>query len=187
MENCNQLRHRVQDLIDHGVLKFEGLPNITTNPLPNHPEGGVNMVKIEEEGDQSDRASNRILWRRLFHTLERQRHITPLEAPPGPSTGNACEYHSGARGHSLECYEEFKKKVTDLMERGLVGREEIPLEENHQPDDPSDLDWYAELNLDNIVEDEMDLDNLRDEGDDWGYFMEDDTDEWRNVDFIELF
>uniref|UniRef100_A0A2N9HNV9 Retrotransposon gag domain-containing protein n=1 Tax=Fagus sylvatica TaxID=28930 RepID=A0A2N9HNV9_FAGSY len=41
--NCNHLRHRVQDLIDHGILKFEGLPNITTNPLPNHPEGGVNM------------------------------------------------------------------------------------------------------------------------------------------------
>uniref|UniRef100_A0A2N9H5F5 Retrotransposon gag domain-containing protein n=1 Tax=Fagus sylvatica TaxID=28930 RepID=A0A2N9H5F5_FAGSY len=26
-----------------------------------------------------------------------------------------------------------------------------------------------------------------DEGDDWGYFMEDDTDEWRNVDFSKLF
>uniref|UniRef100_A0A2N9H4W4 RNase H type-1 domain-containing protein n=1 Tax=Fagus sylvatica TaxID=28930 RepID=A0A2N9H4W4_FAGSY len=97
VNNCQQLRHRVQDLIDHGILKFEGLPNITTNPLPNHPEG------------------------------------------------------------SLECCEEFKKKVTDLMENGLVGREEIPSEGSHQPDDPSDFDWYAELNLDDIVEDEMDL------------------------------
>ena len=33
----------------------------------------------------------------------------------------------------------------------------------------------------------MDLDDLLDEGDDRGYFMEDDTDEWRNVDFFELF
>jgi hypothetical protein len=49
VENCQQLRHRVQDLIDHGILKFEGLPNITTNPLPNHPEGNVNMIEIEEE------------------------------------------------------------------------------------------------------------------------------------------
>uniref|UniRef100_A0A2N9GTJ6 Reverse transcriptase/retrotransposon-derived protein RNase H-like domain-containing protein n=1 Tax=Fagus sylvatica TaxID=28930 RepID=A0A2N9GTJ6_FAGSY len=118
VENCGQLKHRVQDLIDHGVLKFEGLPNITTNPLPNHPEG---------------------------------------DAPPGPSTGDACEYHSGARGHSLECY------------------------------DPSEFDWYAEINLDDIVEDEMDLDNLQDEEADWGYFMEDDTDEWRDVDFTEFF
>jgi hypothetical protein len=31
------------------ILKFEGLPNITTNPLPNHPEGDVDMVEVEEE------------------------------------------------------------------------------------------------------------------------------------------
>uniref|UniRef100_A0A2N9I6S5 Integrase catalytic domain-containing protein n=1 Tax=Fagus sylvatica TaxID=28930 RepID=A0A2N9I6S5_FAGSY len=157
VENCGQLRHRVQDLIDHGVLKFEGLPNITTNPLPKHPEGGVNMVEVEEGNEES------IAWRRLFYTLEKQKHITPLDAPPGPSTGDSCEYHSGARGHSLDCCEEFKKKVTDLMENGI------------------------EINLDNIVEDEMDLDNLQDEEADWGYFMEDDTDEWRDVDFTEFF
>jgi hypothetical protein len=181
VENCGQLRHRVQDLIDHGVLKFEGLPNITTNPLPKHPEGGVNMVEVEEGNEES------ITWRRLFYTLEKQKHITPLDAPPGPSTGDSCEYHSGARGHSLDCCEEFKKKVTDLMENGIVGREEIPSKGSRQPDDPSDFDWYAEINLDNIVEDEMDLDNLQDEEADWGYFMEDDTDEWRDVDFTEFF
>uniref|UniRef100_A0A2N9FC45 Uncharacterized protein n=1 Tax=Fagus sylvatica TaxID=28930 RepID=A0A2N9FC45_FAGSY len=181
VENCGQLRHRVQDLIDHGVLKFEGLPNITTNPLPKHPEGGVNMVEVEEGNEES------IAWRRLFYTLEKQKHITPLDAPPGPSTGDSCEYHSGARGHSLDCCEEFKKKVTDLMENGIVGREEIPSKGSRQPDDPSEFDWYAEINLDDIVEDEMDLDNLQDEEADWGYFMEDDTDEWRDVDFTEFF
>jgi hypothetical protein len=181
VENCGQLKHRVQDLIDHGVLKFEGLPNITTNPLPKHPEGGVNMVEVEEGNEES------IAWRRLFYTLEKQKHITPLDAPPGPSTGDSCEYHSGARGHSLECCEEFKKKITNLMENGLVGREEIPSERSRQPDDPSEFDWYAEINLDNIVEDEMDLDNLQDEEAEWGYFIEDDTDEWRDVDLTEFF
>uniref|UniRef100_A0A2N9EHV9 Uncharacterized protein n=1 Tax=Fagus sylvatica TaxID=28930 RepID=A0A2N9EHV9_FAGSY len=181
VENCGQLRHRVQDLIDHGVLKFEGLPNITTNPLPKHPEGGVNMVEVEEGNEES------IAWRRLFYTLEKQKHITPLDAPPGPSTGDSCEYHSGARGHSLDCCEEFKKKVTNLMENGIVGREEIPSKGSRQPDDPSEFDWYAEINLDDIVEDEMDLDNLQDEEADWGYFMEDDTDEWRDVDLTEFF
>ena len=33
----------------------------------------------------------------------------------------------------------------------------------------------------------MDLDNLQDEENDWGYFMEDDSDEWRDVDFTKLF
>uniref|UniRef100_A0A2N9H9P6 Uncharacterized protein n=1 Tax=Fagus sylvatica TaxID=28930 RepID=A0A2N9H9P6_FAGSY len=141
VENCGQLRHRVQDLIDHGVLKFEGLPNITTNPLPKHPEGGVNMVEVEEGNEES------IAWRRLFYTLEKQKHITPLDAPPGPSTGDSCEYHSGARGHSLDCCEEFKKKVTDLMENGIVGREEIPSKGSRQPDDPSEFDWYAQRSI----------------------------------------
>uniref|UniRef100_A0A2N9H0J4 Integrase catalytic domain-containing protein n=1 Tax=Fagus sylvatica TaxID=28930 RepID=A0A2N9H0J4_FAGSY len=157
------------------------LPNITTNPLPKHPEGGVNMVEVEEGNEES------IAWRRLFYTLEKQKHITPLDAPPGPSTGDSCEYHSGARGHSLDCCEEFKKKVTNLMENGIVGREEIPSKGSRQPDDPSEFDWYAEINLDDIVEDEMDLDNLQDEEADWGYFMEDDTDEWRDVDLTEFF
>uniref|UniRef100_A0A2N9FWG5 Uncharacterized protein n=1 Tax=Fagus sylvatica TaxID=28930 RepID=A0A2N9FWG5_FAGSY len=133
---------------------FEGLPNITTNPLPKHPEGGVNMVEIEEGNEES------IAWRRLFYTLEKQKHITPLDAPPGPSTGDSCEYHSGARGHSLDSINQMT---------------------------PSDFDWYAEINLDDIVEDEMDLDNQQDEEADWGYFMEDDTDEWRDVDFTEFF
>ena len=119
--------------------------------------------------------------------MEKQRHITPLEAPPRPSTGNACEYHSGARGHSLESCEKFKKEVASLAKRGLVKKEEIPSGGDCQSYDPSDLDWYAELDLDDIVEDEMDLDNLQDEGNDWGYFMEDDSDEWRDVDFTELF
>jgi hypothetical protein len=186
VENCQHLRHRVQDLIDHGILKFEGLPNITTNPLPNHPERNINMIEIEEADSRLDLDSGQISWKRLFRTLKEQGHITPLEAPPGPSTGDACEYHSGARGHSLECCEEFKKEITNLTEKGLVKREEIPSGGSCQSYDPSDLDWYAELNLNNIVEDEMNLDDLLDERDTRGYYMEDDTNKWRNVDFSEL-
>jgi hypothetical protein len=124
VENCQQLRHRVQDLIDHGILKFEGLPNITTNPLPNHPEGNVNMIEIEEEDDRFDPANDPTSWKHLFHTLKEQGHITSLEAPPGPSTGDTCEYHSGARGHSLECCKEFRKEIASLTKKGLVRREE---------------------------------------------------------------
>ena len=130
VENCQQLRHRVQDLIDHGILKFEGLPNITTNPLPNHPEGNVNMIEIEKVDGRFDLADDQASWKHLFHTLKEQGHITPLEAPPGPLTRDVCEYHSGARGHSLECCEEFKKEIASLMEKGLLKKEEIPSRES---------------------------------------------------------
>uniref|UniRef100_A0A2N9H3N3 Retrotransposon gag domain-containing protein n=1 Tax=Fagus sylvatica TaxID=28930 RepID=A0A2N9H3N3_FAGSY len=185
MENCQQLRHRVQDLIDHGILKFEGLPNITTNPLPNHSEGNVNMIEIKGENNWFDLAGDEASsWKHLFHTLKEQGHITPLEAPPGPSTGDICEYHSGARGHSLECCEEFRREIASLTEKGLVRREEERPRGSCQPYNPPD--WYAELNLDNILEEEIDLDNLLDEEDFKGYYIEEDADEWRDVDFSKL-
>uniref|UniRef100_A0A2N9I6E0 Retrotransposon gag domain-containing protein n=1 Tax=Fagus sylvatica TaxID=28930 RepID=A0A2N9I6E0_FAGSY len=186
VENCQQLRHQVQDLIDHGILKFEGLPNITTNPLPNHPGGEVNMVEIKEEDDQFNLASDRASWKCLFHTLKEQGHITPLEAPPGPSTGDTCKYHSGARGHSLECCKEFKDEIASLTEKGLIRKEETQPRGSYQPYDPSDLDWYAELDLDNILEEDMDLDDLLDEEDSKGYYIEEDADEWRAIDFCKL-
>uniref|UniRef100_A0A2N9IQN1 Reverse transcriptase domain-containing protein n=1 Tax=Fagus sylvatica TaxID=28930 RepID=A0A2N9IQN1_FAGSY len=165
---------------------FEELPNITTNSLPNHPEGNVNMIEIEEVDDRFDLASDQASWKRLFHTLKEQGHITPLEAPPGPSTGDVCEYHSGARGHSLEYCEEFRKEIANLTEKGLVKKEEIPSRGSCQQYDPSDLDWYAKLDLDNILEEEMDLDDLLDEENARGYYLKEDVDEWRDVDFSKL-
>jgi hypothetical protein len=168
VENCQQLRHRVQDLINHGILKFEGLPNITTNPLPNHPEGNVNMIEIEEVDDRFDLAGDQVSWKRLFHALKEQERITPLEAPPGPSTGDVCEYHSEARGHSLECCEEFRNKIANLAKKGLIKEEEIPSKGSCQQYDSSDLD------------------DLLDEEDSKGYYIEEDAEEWRDVDFSKL-
>ena len=144
------------------------------------------MIEIEEVDDRFNLAGDQASWKRLFHALKEQGHITPLEAPPGPSTGDVCEYHSGSRGHSLECCEEFRKEITDLKEKGLVRREEIPLKESCQQYNPSDLDWYADLDLDNNLEEEMDLDNLLDEEDARGYYLEEDVDEWRDVNFSKL-
>jgi hypothetical protein len=154
VENCRQLRHRVQDLIDHGILKFEGLPNITTNPLPDHPKGTVNMVEVDEEDDRFELADGQASWKRLFHTLKKRGYITPLEAPLGPSTGDACEYHSGAWGHDLECCEEFRREIASLTEKGLIRKEEVQPEGSCLPNDPSDLEWYGEINLEDIIEEE---------------------------------
>jgi hypothetical protein len=154
VENCRQLRHRVQDLIDHGILKFKGLPNITTNPLPNHPKGTVNMVEVDEEDDRFELADGQASWKHLFHTLKKRGYITPLEAPLGPSTGDACEYHSGAWGQDLECCEEFRREIANLTEKGLIRKEEVQPEGSCLPNDPSDLDWYGEINLEDIIEEE---------------------------------
>ena len=59
----------------------------------------------------------------------------------------------------------------------MVKKDEIPSRESCQPYDPSELNWYADLDLDNILEEEMDLNDLLDEEDAKGYYLEEDTNE----------
>ena len=106
VENCRVLRHCIQDLIDQGMLKLE-------------MEKKVNAVETEGS-DEIDLTTMSIPWRPLFHTLREQGYLTLMEALEGPLEGDVCEYHSGARGHSLECCEEFKMEVNSLVVRGLI-------------------------------------------------------------------
>ncbi|KAJ9186979.1 hypothetical protein P3X46_002484 [Hevea brasiliensis] len=56
-DNCRALRGRVHALIRNRWLKIEGngsLPNVTSNPLPNHNAGnGVNMIEFGNERKES--------------------------------------------------------------------------------------------------------------------------------------
>ena len=50
LEACRSFKYKVQDLIDSGVINLEDAkltPNVTANPLPNHP--GVNMISVERQ------------------------------------------------------------------------------------------------------------------------------------------
>ena len=57
IENCKVLRHRIQDLIDQGMLKL-GV------------EKSVNEVEVEEN-DEIDLTTMSIPWKPLFHTLRK--------------------------------------------------------------------------------------------------------------------
>ncbi|XP_052481250.1 uncharacterized protein LOC105762226 [Gossypium raimondii] len=57
-ENCLVFKRRVQGLIDTGVLRFDGVSNVTRNPLPNHTSGNVNAVTNEDN------------WRAKVHVAE---------------------------------------------------------------------------------------------------------------------
>ncbi|XP_040965730.1 uncharacterized protein [Gossypium hirsutum] len=47
-EKCIAFKRRVQGLIDEGVLRFDGVSNVTGNPLPNHTGRNVNAVTNED-------------------------------------------------------------------------------------------------------------------------------------------
>lgn len=47
--NCYTLKHAVQDLIDHGNILAPEIPNVASNPLPNHG-AWVKALFTEEDG-----------------------------------------------------------------------------------------------------------------------------------------
>ncbi|XP_015057549.1 uncharacterized protein LOC107003791 [Solanum pennellii] len=55
-EDCIDLKHKIQDLIDQEVVSLQpAAPNVNTNPLPNHGGGNINMIETDEDGCETKR------------------------------------------------------------------------------------------------------------------------------------
>uniref|UniRef100_A0A2N9G3H6 Uncharacterized protein n=1 Tax=Fagus sylvatica TaxID=28930 RepID=A0A2N9G3H6_FAGSY len=108
VENCRVLRHRIQDLLDQGVLKFR-------------IEGVINTIGAEKD-EEVDITSTRIPWEPLFHELKKRGLLPAPRAPKESTEAGTCQYHPGARDHNLQGCEEFKKEVAGLITKGLIRR-----------------------------------------------------------------
>ena len=108
VENCSVLRHRIQDLLDQGVLKFR-------------VEGIMNAIGAKKS-DEVDITSTKIPWEPLFHELKKRGLLTVPRAPKESAETGTCKYHSGVQDHNLQDCEEFKKEVTGLITKGLIRR-----------------------------------------------------------------
>uniref|UniRef100_A0A2N9GBC2 Uncharacterized protein n=1 Tax=Fagus sylvatica TaxID=28930 RepID=A0A2N9GBC2_FAGSY len=108
VENCRVLRHRIQDLLDQGVLKFR-------------IEGVINTIGAEKN-DEVDITSTKIPWEPLFHELKKRGLLTIPRAPRASTEVGTCQYHPEARDHNLQGCEEFKKEVANLITKGLIRR-----------------------------------------------------------------
>uniref|UniRef100_A0A2N9F5K4 Uncharacterized protein n=1 Tax=Fagus sylvatica TaxID=28930 RepID=A0A2N9F5K4_FAGSY len=143
IENCKVLRHRIQDLLDQGVLKFR-------------VEGIVNAIGAEKS-DEVDIASTKIPWEPLFHELRRKGLLTILRAPKESAEADTCKYHFGAQDHNLQSCKEFKKEVASLMSRGLIRRRREQPEGDCMTIDQLRLSPYERTNfqvrMDRIKED----------------------------------
>ncbi|XP_069149209.1 uncharacterized protein [Solanum lycopersicum] len=55
-EDCINLKHKIQDLIDQEVVSLQpAAPNVNTNPLPNHGGGNINMIETDEDEREAKR------------------------------------------------------------------------------------------------------------------------------------
>uniref|UniRef100_A0A2N9I5E6 Uncharacterized protein n=1 Tax=Fagus sylvatica TaxID=28930 RepID=A0A2N9I5E6_FAGSY len=97
VENCRVLRHRIQDLLDQGVLKFR-------------IEGVINTIGAEKD-EEVDITSTKIPWEPLFHELKKRGLLPAPRAPKESTEAGTCQYHPGARDHNLQGCEEFKKEL----------------------------------------------------------------------------
>jgi hypothetical protein len=131
--NCRVLRHRIQDLLDQGVLKFR-------------IEGIVNAIGAEKS-DEVDITSAKIPWE-PFPTPRAQKEL--VEA-------GIYKYHSEAQGRNLQSFKEVKKEVTSLITGGLVKRRREQAEEYCMTIDQLRLSPYERTNfqarMDRIKED----------------------------------
>ncbi|KAK4726780.1 hypothetical protein R3W88_031697 [Solanum pinnatisectum] len=50
-EDCINLKHKIQDLIDQKVVSLQTVePNVNSNPLPNHGGVSINMIETDDDG-----------------------------------------------------------------------------------------------------------------------------------------
>uniref|UniRef100_A0A2N9II62 G-patch domain-containing protein n=1 Tax=Fagus sylvatica TaxID=28930 RepID=A0A2N9II62_FAGSY len=103
--NCRVLRHRIQDLLDQGVLKFR-------------IEGIVNAIGAEKS-DEVDITSAKIPWE-PFPTPRAQKEL---------AEAGIYKYHSEAQGRNLQSFKEVKKEVTSLITGARMDRIKEDFEE----------------------------------------------------------
>uniref|UniRef100_M0ZQD2 Gag-pro n=1 Tax=Solanum tuberosum TaxID=4113 RepID=M0ZQD2_SOLTU len=49
-EDCINLKHKIQDLIDQNVVSLQTVaPNVNSNPLPNHGDVTINMIETDDD------------------------------------------------------------------------------------------------------------------------------------------
>ena len=110
VENCRVLRHRIQDLLDQGVLKFR-------------IEEVINSIGVERS-DEVDIASTKIPWEPFCHETKKQRLLTTPRAREESTEVGICGHHPRAQNHNLRSHEKIKKEIASLTMGGLVKREQ---------------------------------------------------------------
>jgi hypothetical protein len=131
VENCKVLRHRIQDLLDQGVLKFR-------------IEGVINAIGVEKS-DEVGIASTKIPWEPLCPEMKKQRLLTPPRAREESAEAGTCGYRSRARDYNLRSHEEIEKEIASLMMRGPIKIE--PPEEYCMTIDQLRLSPYERTNF----------------------------------------
>ena len=108
-ENCVALKNQVQNLKNTRYVNFgynkDGVPNIISNPLPNHSGPKINAIFVSFMGEKKAYVGDivtplGVLYEKLlqarFLQPRREEAIQDRELSIG-----YCQYHAEVRGHSI--------------------------------------------------------------------------------------
>uniref|UniRef100_A0A2N9IU39 G-patch domain-containing protein n=1 Tax=Fagus sylvatica TaxID=28930 RepID=A0A2N9IU39_FAGSY len=133
VENCRVLRHRIQDLLDQGVLKFR-------------IEGVINTIGVEKS-DEVDITSTKIPWEPLFHELKKRGLLTVPRAPKESTEAGTCSIIPGPKTTTYKVAKSSRRKSPVLITRGLIRRRREQPEEYCMTIDQLRLSPYERTNF----------------------------------------
>ena len=119
------LKRKVQDLMKAGYISFDyntsGGPNITNNPLPNHPGAKINALMEDSIGFVKTKVSD--VKMTIYRALIQAKVLYPRETKmiKGEENQNGaighqyCQYHANWVGHVIQGCAKFQKVVQDLI------------------------------------------------------------------------
>ncbi|XP_061983063.1 uncharacterized protein LOC133702756 [Populus nigra] len=121
IETCYAFKRRLLELIKRGWVSFEDMPNINSNPLPNHAtiNSGVGMIEVRNQGK-----ALKVSMKKLYDMLVQSRFLE-IKVESHLEGCDYCEFH-GREGHHIEECIEFRKRIAKMMIRGELRIE--PLE-----------------------------------------------------------
>ncbi|XP_016684262.2 uncharacterized protein [Gossypium hirsutum] len=114
-ENCTAFKKLVERLIGMGVVKFDDATK-AENPLPDHTDGGVNMVG-EDRRIKADTADVKTPLRRVWKEMVKRGLI--VSEGSCERKRNYCEFHHEV-GHEIQECTEFRALIQGMMDNWEV-------------------------------------------------------------------
>ena len=124
LEECYQLRDRIQDLIDNKLIQFdnEAALNIITNPLPPHQEWNVNAIIMVKERVPNF-TSLPFPWKVMPRALVQESRIDLKGIGTPRFDWGICSFCDNEDRHALFDCKVLRAQVQSLTEHGIISME----------------------------------------------------------------
>ncbi|XP_039048787.1 uncharacterized protein LOC120189633 [Hibiscus syriacus] len=117
IEGCLAFKRLVQRMRNKNWITFNSeTPNVAQNPLPNHPDTGINAITTRDGRRVKTNVSEvktSLTW--VWNQMIKAGFLIPQSCPTRNKGGNYCCYHN-KEGHKVQGCSEFRTLVQFMMD-----------------------------------------------------------------------